>query len=272
MIDHDNLEEFRNPKEYDIRDSSTTGLDFYAALAKECGAPILEIACGTGRISIPIAKLGYQITGLDIVPGMLEQAKQKSAGLPINWIERDGRSFDLDEQFRLVFLTGNAFQAFLTRADQESLLECAHKHLHDDGLFAFETRNPRWPQSAFAVNNQLAQDSYEKGLFVALETDLNERPGRSFTDEEGHQVRVSRTQVYNHLAQILELTTYRRWQEGNQEQMKTSRIALRFTFPQELETLLYYNGFTIVRQYGDWNKEPLSASSLSIISICRKLE
>ena len=46
-------------------------------------------------------------------------------------------------------------------------------------------------------------------------------------------------------------------------------IACRFTYPKELETLLHYNGFQIIEQFGDWNKEALSASSLSIISICK---
>jgi hypothetical protein len=45
---------------------------------------------------------------------------------------------------------------------------------------------------------------------------------------------------------------------------------VRFTFPQELEALLHYNGFTIIRQYGDWNLEPLTAASTSIITVCRK--
>jgi hypothetical protein len=45
---------------------------------------------------------------------------------------------------------------------------------------------------------------------------------------------------------------------------------LRYTFPQELEALLHYNGFTIARRYGDWNGEPLTAASRSIIVVCRK--
>ncbi len=114
MIDHNNLEEFADPVDYDHQDSSDTGLAFYTALAQEAGSPVLEIACGTGRISIPIARLGFAVTGLDIVPGMLEQARRKSIGLPIRWVEGDARTFDLGEQFRLIFLTGNAFQAFLT--------------------------------------------------------------------------------------------------------------------------------------------------------------
>ena len=65
-------------------------------------------------------------------------------------------------------------------------------------------------------------------------------------------------------------TTYRRWQESGREQTRITRIAVRFTFPQELAALLHYNGFTILRQYGDWNLEPLSAASPSIIVVCRR--
>jgi hypothetical protein len=45
---------------------------------------------------------------------------------------------------------------------------------------------------------------------------------------------------------------------------------VRYTILQELEALLYYNGFTIDRQYGDWELGPLTATSTSIISVCRK--
>ena len=143
-IDHNNLEEFADALNYDREDDSNTGVAFYTALAHETGNPVLEIACGTGRVSIPIARQGFAVTGVDIVPGMLEQARRKSAGLPTRWVEGDARTFDLGEQFNLIFLTGNAFQAFLTRADHEALLERIRAHLSDDGLLAFETRNPQW--------------------------------------------------------------------------------------------------------------------------------
>src|SRR5579862_7298145 len=145
-IDHDNLQEFADADNYDLEDDSDTGVAFYAALAHETGGPVLEIGCGTGRVSIPIARQGFAVTGLDIVRGMLERAQRKSTSLPVRWVEGDGRNFELEERFRLIFLTGNAFQLFLTRTDQESLLEHVRRHLHDDGLFAFETRNPCWRQ------------------------------------------------------------------------------------------------------------------------------
>ena len=275
MIEHDNLEEFADPQNYDIEDSSDTGSAFYSALAQETGGPVLEIACGTGRVSIPIARLGLAVTGLDIVSGMLDQARNKSSGLPTRWVEGDARTFELGEQFRLVFLTGNAFQAFLTRADQEALLRRARAHLHDDGLFAFETRNPRWANLVRTKqqDTQLGTESahlHEDGLFAYLETRDEEEHGQTYTDSSGREVRVSRTQVYDHVAQILHWTTYRRWHKGGREQTRTTHIAVRFTFPQELAALLHYNGFTIIRQYGDWNLEPLTAASKSIIVVCRK--
>ncbi len=276
MIDHDNLEEFADPDNYDIEDHSATGIAFYTALAQETGGPVLEIACGTGRVSIPIAQLGFAVTGLDIVPGMLALARRKSANLRLSsgqslltrWVEGDARTFDLGAQFRLIFLTGNAFQAFLTRADQEALLARVHAHLHDDGLLAFETRNPRW------VNLETCAESAEgeeaEGLFAFLETRAEEEVRQSYTDNSENVVRVSNTQAYDHVAQILHWTTYRRWHNGDQAHTKITRIAVRYTFPQELATLLHYNGFTISRQYGDWNLEPLTAASPSIIVVCRK--
>src|SRR5215210_8649168 len=95
LIDHDNLEEYADPVAYDRQDTSDTGVAFYTALAQETGGPVLDIACGTGRVSIPMARLGLAVTGVDIVPGMLDQARRKSAGLPVRWVEGDGRTFDL---------------------------------------------------------------------------------------------------------------------------------------------------------------------------------
>lgn len=265
MLDHNNLEEYVDAVDYDQQDQSDTGVAFYTALAEETGGPILEIACGTGRISIPIAQKGYDVTGLDIVPGMLAQAQRKSVGLNTTWVVGDARRFALNKQFHLIFLTGNAFQAFLTRTDQEAMLRCIHAHLQDDGLVAFETRNPRW------VTSSLDQQVSEEGLFTLLETNDEPIAGATHVNAKGALVQSYRTQVYDHVTQVLHWTTHRYWQEDGQEQTKVTRIAVRFTFPQELTALLHYNGFSVERQYGDWTLEPLTASSPSIISVCRKL-
>ena len=259
MLDHNNLEAFSDPINYDKEDPSDTGVTFYSALAQEAGGPVLEIACGTGRVTIPIARLGLRTTGLDIVPGMLERARSKSVGLPVRWVEDDARTFDLREHFHFIFLTGNAFQAFVTNAEQESLLKRVRAHLHDDGLFAFETRNPLFPNART-----------REGFFPLLETRTEAEDRPPFIDVDGHEVQESITQMYDHVTQILHLTGQKRWHNGKEEHRKITRTALRYTFPQELAALLYYTGFRIERQYGDWNYEPLSATSPSIISVCRK--
>jgi len=259
LIDHDNLEEFADAINYDMEDSSDTGVAFYAALAQEVGGPVLEIACGTGRVAIPIAKLGLSVTGVDIVPGMLDQARRKSADLPVTWVQADARTFNLGEHYRFIFLTGNAFQAFVTNMEQAAVLQRVHAHLHDDGLFAFETRNPLFSRP----------HNRERRIF-ALITDENEEVWPPFINVNGREVRISRMQVYDHVNQILHLKSYKRWYAGEQEHTIIARTALRYTFPQELAALLHYNGFELVQQYGDWNKEQLTAESPSIIVVCRK--
>ncbi|TVR57882.1 MAG: class I SAM-dependent methyltransferase [Spirochaetaceae bacterium] len=259
LIDHNNLEEFADPINYDLADPSDTGVAFYSALARETGGPVLELACGTGRVTIPISRSGFAVTGLDIVPGMLERARSKATGLPVRWVEGDARSFDLGEKFRLIFVTGNAFQAFVTNAEQSAVLRCVHAHLHSDGLFAFEIRNPLLPNAMIPP-----------GFFLTLETRSEQQTRSSFINADGNQVRIATTQVYDHVEQVVHVTAYKRWTEGAEERTTSARTALRYTFPQELALLLNCHGFTVLRQYGDWNGEPLTAVSPSIISVCQK--
>ena len=96
MIDHDNLEEFRDPTNYDLEEAelSAPRIAFYCDLASDVGGPILEVACGTGLVAIPIAARGLMVTGVDLARPMLEFArfKAKSSGLSIAWIQSDARN------------------------------------------------------------------------------------------------------------------------------------------------------------------------------------
>jgi SAM-dependent methyltransferase len=253
-------------------DYNDSGVAFYKSLALETGGPVLEKACGTGRVSIPIARHGLAVTGVDIQPEMLELARRKSHGLPVHWLEADGRYLDLRETFRFIFLTGNAFQQFLTNADQKALLQHVRAHLDDDGLFAFETRNPLLgtPSMRPELEARIEQARLRTDLVLLLETQEDQQLWQTYTDSRGRDVRETYTQEYEATAQVLHLTVYKRWREGDEERTTVGHERLRFTFPQELSALLHYNGFTIIRQYGDWNLQPLRANSPSIIVVCRK--
>lgn len=251
MIDHDNLEEFQDPANYDLEeaDRSAPRIRFYANLAEASGGPVLDIACGTGLAALPIAARGMAVTGVDLSRAMLAYAHEKArrGRLSIHLVQADARQLPLDRQFPFIFLTGNAFQAFLSRADQECLLASVKRLLPPSGIFAFETRNPS--------GNDLS--SFD-----------DEEPWFSYRNTQGQTVSVSGTQRYDPLEQIMHWTTYRRWKDATKTHRTTTRIACRFTYPQELQALLHYNGFRLIQQYGDWDKNSLTAASESIVSIC----
>jgi 2-polyprenyl-3-methyl-5-hydroxy-6-metoxy-1,4-benzoquinol methylase len=214
------------------------------------GGPVLEIACGTGLAALPIAARGLPVTGVDLARPMLAYARAKAQqqGLAIDLMEADARQLHFDKQFSFIFLTGNAFQAFLQRTDQERLLATIKCHLAPHGMLAFETRNP----SGHDLNDQPEDEMWF-----------------TYSNVQGQIVNVSGTQRYDPLTQTMHWTTYRRWSVSGETRSTTTRIACRFTYPQELEALLHYNGFQIVNQYGDWDKSGLTTKSEEIISICR---
>src|SRR5271163_3397440 len=94
-------------------------VNFYREIAATYGGPILELGCGTGRITMPLAETGQHITGVDISHKMLQRAEQKRAALKLEQRERvhllqgDMTQFDLREQFPLIIIPFRPFQHLL---------------------------------------------------------------------------------------------------------------------------------------------------------------
>ena len=120
-------------------------IEFYLELAREAGdrsLPTLELACGSGRIAVPLAREGVRLVGLDNSPAMLARAREKSAGLAgVEWVEGDMRSFGLGKTFGLVIIPVASLQPLLTTEDQMACLRCAHRHLAPGGRLALELDN-----------------------------------------------------------------------------------------------------------------------------------
>jgi SAM-dependent methyltransferase len=251
MIDHTNLEAYAHPVSYDlINDSFEPQGSFYLALAQQLGGPVLELGCGTGRITIPLARQGVNITGFDIVPEMLAQARQKAKELPVHWIEADVRTFLLETRFSLIFATGATFQHLLTRSDQEAMLARVREHLTTEGHFAFDILLAR-PK-----------------VMVTVE---EERDWFSYVDEHGRNVRVSGNDYYDPIRQIRHETAYYRWRDEQGEEItRRERLVLRYIFPQEMEALLHYNGFKVLHCYENWNLNPPTDESRVLVYQCIK--
>lgn len=252
MIDYDPFEEFRDPQTYDLEcDDFDEDRPFIEQWARSLGGPLLDLACGTGRMALHMALQGYQVTGVDVVPEMITQARQKAAehSVSIEWVVADARTFHLQKQFPCIYMLMNAFQFFLTREDQEAMLARVREHLHPEGCFLFETRNP-------SPRNLL---------------ELRHPEGEKYTTSEGRQLVITEQQHYDPMTQIQHYTRYLKFlHPSGQHVEKTNRTALRYVFPQEMEALLFYNGFQTLSCYGNWQQEPLTATSPAMIYVCQR--
>ena len=251
-----NSQEYDDPTLYDKENESfIPEIPFILKWATKKQGPIIDIACGTGRVTIPLAKNGYKLVGVDINEGMLAHAKKKAANpnLHIRWIEQDCTQLDLCIKSNLVYSVGNSFQHFLTNESQDGLLTSINKSLEVEGLFIFNTR--------FPSVEELLQPSTEEYW-------------KSYTDNETlNTVDLFTISEYDSLKQIQHYTTIRKYKNNAGEIIKEKRtdISLRYVFPQEMERLLFAFGFEILHLYSDWNETPITNDSYEMIYVCRKI-
>ena len=246
-----NLIEYADPQIYDLEnDEFEPSGSFIQEIAKRTGDPVLELGCGTGRLTIPLAQRGVDITGLDIVPGMIERANEKAQDVSVDWILADVRSYQLNKKFRLIYDSGSVFQHMLTRPDQEAFLARVHEHLDHDGLFVVSAIFPRTPL--------LGSTDDEQDWFTIRHPD-------------GYEIHVSGTDFYDAVRQVKVETAHRRWRDNDgKEVIRVAPLSLRYLFPQEMETLLHYNGFAVVEKYGDYDLSPLTNKSKMQLYVCKK--
>jgi hypothetical protein len=181
---------------------------------------------------------------------MIERARQKSSGLPIEWVPADVRTFQLGRKFRLIFESGSVFHHMLTRSDQEAYLARVYEHLEENGRLVLNLFFPH--------PNRLVSTDAEEDWFTV------QRP-------DGSEIRVSGIDQYDAIRQIRTETAYRRWTDANgQEVVRVAPLSLRYVFPQEMEALLHYNGFEIMERYGNTDCSPLTNESSALIYVCKK--
>ncbi len=118
-------------------------IDFFLKAAKRARGPILELACGTGRVAIPLSMAGHDVTGLDLSAEMLRVARAKSAGLPIRFVRGNMKRFALGRRFNLIYCTFRSFQSLLTPADQRACLACVRRHLAPGGRLIVNIFDPK---------------------------------------------------------------------------------------------------------------------------------
>ncbi|MGW8482904.1 class I SAM-dependent methyltransferase [Microbacterium sp. NPDC055903] len=228
--------------------ASDAAVDFYRAEADRSGGHVLELGCGTGHKLIPIAADGHPSVGLDLSLDMLAQAQQKAEerGVSVEWRQGDMCAFDLDNEFDLVFIAGNALLHLHEADDIVQCFRTVSRHLAPGGRFAFDVFNP--------------------DLRLLAGADGVRRPRTSFTDPARGDVHVDVSDSYDAAAQVTRGTWY--FSTVSEPDFQTVSIEVRSIFPQELPVLLAHAGLRLVERFGNWNGSPFEASSPTQLCIC----
>ncbi len=250
MNEQDSLYSDRFARYYDVYSLGLNGdVQFYVEEAVKAGSPVMELACGTGRVLIPVAQSGIEIVGVDRSEDMLAVAREKLAQLDgetgerVGLVHGDMRSFYVDRKFKLIMIPYRSFCHLLTVTDQRRALERVHMHLVKDGLLILNLFDPRL--------DLLIEDHNHP------ETPL--RKHLEFDDaESGKRVVVWATRTYDLQRQVL--TEDRVFEEldgsGKVVTRRYSDLVLRYTFRYEMEHLLELSGFQIESLYGDFQRRP----------------
>jgi ubiquinone/menaquinone biosynthesis C-methylase UbiE len=232
---------------YDDENGWDASADFYRDLAQRIGAKtLLDLGCGTGTVTRGIvAANGGSGVGVDPAQPMLDVARQKTRDEPVEWVQGDARTIQLGRQFDLVIMTGHAFQAFLTEADQIALFRSVAGHLAPDGRFAFDSRNPavqKWLEWVPGASNRVVDTVAYGAVEIWNEATMN--PDRILDVQEHYRILSS-------------------------GQRLRSDFRLRFSATEELWDGMMAAGLAVEHCYGDWDRSAFTPNAPEIIIVAR---
>ncbi len=210
---------------------------WYRRLAGESGGPILELGSGAGRVSIDLAKSGWEVVGLDNQPYLVARARANAeiggVAARTRFVSGDMRAFALARLFPLVILPFNTLGYLLTDEEVLACFRCVMAHLPPGGIFGFQVRpfelgEPNAPRG-FVASGPCEDGQLEMYESVTVEP----RSHISHYDEEYRLLRPGRPAV-----------TFRQ------------RLTLRSFYREEVESLLRAAGFRVRAVHGDFDGRP----------------
>jgi SAM-dependent methyltransferase len=233
---------------YDLRIGDGAGtpvagdVEFYLKWARKTGGPVLELGAGTGRVSVPLARAGHEVVGLDLSPHMLRVAKKKvKPGLKLTFVRGDMAEFDLGRKFRLILIPFRAFQHLKSAEAQRSCLACVRRHLAKGGLFIVDLFDPRLefclPQG----------DTAPKGR------------GRVRHPKTGNPIDIRIEERHNDpLTQVFREKWVYTERDGKGHVVRRTEewLSLRWTYRFEMQYLLELSGLRPLACFGSFSESP----------------
>lgn len=241
---------YRMTKYYDdYLGGHTEDFDFWPACLSG-REKILEIACGTGRITIPLLKLGKRITALDYSSEMLELLYRKTEAYrdQLTIVNGDMRNYKLNQRFDAVIITANSVNHLENPWDLEKTLKCAAEHLFVGGLLIFDALHPE-------LHHLLRdkQHQYDHDEFIVQKT--------------GEKITVYENSEYDRKTQTSSVDYYYTDESG---ETKVLSIKNHFFFPQELDYIVSKSDFDVLRKLGTYTGEEFTSESKEQIYILKK--
>lgn len=228
------------PDLYDFEYPECAGpeLDFWDRMAGESAGPALELGVGTGRIAIPLARLGHEVWGLDSSEPMLRRAAAKISRLPaavrgrLHLQTHSMSDFDLPARFGLIFAPFNSFLLLDPASDAPACLDRVRRHLRPGGRLVIDAFVPG--------REDLLPDTEEL-------TYLERHP------ESGARVTRRRDYDYDTDAEAaISRITYQLDSDTHPPRFVTFTYHLYLSSLSELTQLLISAGFRIIETFGDY--------------------
>ncbi len=230
-------------------------LQMYRDFAQAADGPILELGCGTGRVLVPLALDGHDVTGLDLSAPMLAVARAKidaaHLGERVSLVQGDMRDFNLSSRFALAFIPINTFMHCYDTHQQLACLRAIHRHLNSGG--------------------QLIVDVYHPDPQVLLESDgrlVSE--GTMLDPNTGHTIHHLYTRRLNPAAQIQNITfIMEEIDPTGTVRRNLFSLRMRFVYRYEMELLLRMAGYSLEAVHGSYDLEPFDNNSERMIFLAR---
>jgi SAM-dependent methyltransferase len=225
-------------------------LDFYLSLAQAARGPVLDVACGTGRIMLPCLKAAVDVEGLDLFPGMLTRLREKASALGFNprLHESNMAGFQLSRRYALIMIPFNAFVHNLTADDQLECLQSCCDHLQPGGLLVFDTAFPGQQWVGAPSGTRVLE-----GEIPHPDTGLPVRMWDTRTFDRVKQVQYSCNEI-----EMLDAT-------GKVIATHLSKTTLRWIYKTEMELLLRIAGFARWQILGGFDGRPLEHETDAMI-------
>ncbi|MFP4643554.1 MAG: class I SAM-dependent methyltransferase [Spirochaetales bacterium] len=241
----------------DTASYSQRDLAFYLDYATRRGGRVLELACGTGRVTLPLLHAGLEVWALDLSEPMLDELSAKARQLPSELQERlhvrhgSMDAFAFDRVFDLIIVPFRGFQALIDEERIDGCLSCVRRHLAPGGEFIVNTFATRMKEHLKPYTGEL--------------TDWERRDPRS-----GEWVRRARRILgVDRDRQVLyPEVIYYVSRDGRETGRFSDRLALRYYYEYQLQVRLLASGFRIAASYGDFDRRPVDTGT-EFIYVCR---